>query len=66
MKSNIWIAELIIIIPMAILVIAAFTLTIVRLIAKQLIQEETKPPTININKKIIKTNGSEQLRNVEA
>jgi len=33
MKSNIWIAELIVIIPMALLVIASFTLTIVRLIA---------------------------------
>ena len=33
MKHDIWISELIVIIPMAVLVIAAFTLTILRLIA---------------------------------
>ena len=33
MKSNIWMAELIVITPMAMLVIVSFTLTILRLVA---------------------------------
>lgn len=43
----------------------AVNVTIVKLIAKKLIQEEPKPPFLNGKKKVLKINGSEQLKKVE-